>query len=328
MRTPYEHRVRAFNDARPGIGCALVQQDGTEPPFQRIVARVRAAITAGDLRPGDRVPSTRELMRSYGVAMATATKALNTLRQEGLVEPQPGIGTVVARRPRPRAAAGAEGPEPLDRVVSTAIRLADTEGLAALSMRRLAAALGMPTMTLYRHIAGKDELLVRMTDAVFGESPLPGADTWPGWRAAVATSARLQWGVYRRHPWAAEVMSFTRPPMAERAMAHTEWNLAALERAGLSLPVAMHATIMLANHVRGTAVNLEWEATAEQDTGVDNVEWFTAQQARFTRITAGGRFPTMRRLAALGGAAVDYELDTIFEFGLTRILDGLAALIG
>ncbi|MFI5911364.1 TetR/AcrR family transcriptional regulator C-terminal domain-containing protein [Dactylosporangium sp. NPDC051541] len=304
-------------------------QHGTEPPYQRIVARLRVAIAAGQLRPGDRVPSTRELMRSYNVAMATATKALNTLRQEGLVEPQPGIGTVVARRPRTRVTATPDGPAPLDRVVSTGIRLADTEGLAALSMRRLAAALGMPTMTLYRHVAGKEELLILMTDAVFGESPLPTADARArDWRAAVATSARLQWGVYRRHPWAAEVMSFTRPPMAERAMAHTEWNLAALERAGLPLPVAMHATIMLANHVRGTAVNLEWEAAAEQDTGVDNVEWFTAQEARFARITAGGQFPTMEKLAALGGDSVDYELDTIFEFGLTRLLDGLAALIG
>jgi DNA-binding transcriptional regulator YhcF (GntR family) len=307
-------------------------QHGSEPPFQRIVARIRAAVAAGDLRPGDRVPSTRELMRTYGVAMATATKALTTLRQEGLVEPQPGIGTVVARRPRSRAATTApERPAPLDRVVSTAIRLADTEGLAALSMRRLAAALGMPTMTLYRHVAGKEELLILMTDAVFGESPLPETGRTdrrePDWRAALATSARLQWGVYRRHPWTAQVMSFTRPPMAERAMAHTEWNLAALERAGLPLPVAMHATIMLANHVRGTAVNLEWEAGAEQDTGIDNVEWFTAQEARFTRITAGGRFPTMEKLARLGDDTVDYELDTIFEFGLTRLLDGLAALI-
>jgi hypothetical protein len=122
-------------------------------------------------------------------------------------------------------------------------------------------------------------------------------------------------------------MSFTRPPMAERAMAHTEWNLTALERAGLTLPVAMHATMMLANHVRGTAVNLEWEANAEQDTGVDNVEWFTAQEARFAKITAGGRFPTFTRLAGLGPDAVDYELDTLFEFGLARLLDGLAALL-
>jgi hypothetical protein len=133
--------------------------------------------------------------------------------------------------------------------------------------------------------------------------------------------------VYRRHPWAAEVMSFTRPPMAANAMAHTEWNLAALDAAGVPLPVAMHATMMLANHVRGTAINLEWEAGAEQDSGLDNVQWFTAQEERFARITATGRFPTFLRLAMLGPDAVDFELDTLFEFGLTRLLDGLTRLV-
>ncbi|WP_433050544.1 TetR/AcrR family transcriptional regulator C-terminal domain-containing protein [Dactylosporangium sp. CS-033363] len=300
-------------------------QHASEPPFQRIVTRIRAAIAAGELRPGDRVPSTRELMRTYGVAMATATKALTALRTEGLVEPHPGIGTVVARRrPQPRAV---DEPAPVDRLVATAIRLADTEGLAALSMRRLASVLGMPTMTLYRHVTNKDELLVLMTDAAFAEAPIPPPERLSGWRASLATSARLQWGVYRRHPWVAEVMSFTRPPMAEHAMAHTEWNMAALERAGVPLPLAMQASMMLANHVRGTAVNLEWEANAEQDTGVDNVEWFTAQEARFARIVAGGAFPALTRLAALGGEAVEYDLNTIFEFGLERLLDGLSALI-
>jgi DNA-binding transcriptional regulator YhcF (GntR family) len=299
---------------------------GIEAPYQRIVARIRAAIAAGQLRPGDRVPSTRELMREHGVAMATATKALTALRREGLVEPRPGVGTVVARRPRHRSDDAPEAPAPLERVVATGIRLADADGLSVLSMRRLAAALGLPTMTLYRHVAGKEELLLLMTDAAFGEAPLP-ASVEGGWRPRLELSARLQWGVYRRHPWAAEVMSFTRPPMAPNAMAHTEWSLATLEAAGVPLPVAMHATMMLANHVRGTAINLEWEAGAEQDTGLDNVQWFTAQEQRFARIAATGRFPAFVRLAMLGPDAVDFELDTLFEFGLTRLLDGLALLV-
>jgi hypothetical protein len=115
--------------------------------------------------------------------------------------------------------------------------------------------------------------------------------------------------------------------MAPNAMAHTEWSLATLEAAGVPLPVAMHATMMLANHVRGTAINLEWEAGAEQDTGLDNVQWFTAQEQRFARIAATGRFPAFVRLAMLGPDAVDFELDTLFEFGLTRLLDGLALLV-
>jgi AcrR family transcriptional regulator len=292
---------------------------GTEAPYRRIVAQIRADIAAGRLRPGDRVPSTRELMRVYAVAMATVTKALTALRMEGLVEPRPGIGIVVARRPRARPAAPPDGGPPLERIVAAGIRLADDGGLAAVSVRRLAVALGLPTMTLYRQVAGREELLLLMTDAAFGEAPLPAGGG--GWRSRLETSARLQWGVYRRHPWAAEVMSLTRPPMAANALAHTEWCLAALEAAGLPLPAAMHAAMLLAGHVRGTAVNLGWEAGAEPDTG----RWYTAQEARFDRLTAGGRFPTLRRLAALGPDAVDYELDALFDFGLARLLDGLAA---
>lgn len=74
----------------------------TEPPYQRIVADLRRRITDGELRPGDRVPSTRQLAIRWGVALATATKALTTLRQEGLVRAEARVGTVVAQ-PEPAA---------------------------------------------------------------------------------------------------------------------------------------------------------------------------------------------------------------------------------
>ncbi|MEV4513081.1 TetR/AcrR family transcriptional regulator C-terminal domain-containing protein [Dactylosporangium sp. NPDC049525] len=294
----------------------------TEAHYLRIAGLIRDRIHAGDLRTGDRVPSTREIIREWGVAMATATKVLGALRQEGLVEAVPGVGTVVARPPASRE----RRPAHREQVVAAAIAIADTDGLAALSMRRVAAALGMPTMTLYGHVAGKEELLVLMTDAAFAASPLPSPAP-DGWRRRLETVARLQWSIYRRHPWAAEVMSFTRPPMAPHAMAHTEWVLAALDGTGLPLPVAMQTAMMLANHARGTAVNLEWEAGAEQDSGVTNEQWFAAQMGRFGEIVAGGDYPMFVRLAQEPPGAVDFGLDTLFEFGLARLLDGLTALI-
>ncbi|MBZ4324459.1 GntR family transcriptional regulator, partial [Streptomyces huiliensis] len=66
----------------------------------RIVTEIRRRIEAGELAPGDRVPSTREITRQWGVAMATATKVLTELRHEGLVRAVPGVGTVVAAPPR------------------------------------------------------------------------------------------------------------------------------------------------------------------------------------------------------------------------------------
>ncbi|MGX1606137.1 GntR family transcriptional regulator, partial [Streptomyces celluloflavus] len=66
------------------------------PPYRRIVDEIRRRIDAAELAPGDRVPSTRRITQEWGVAMATATKVLTTLRQEGLVRAVPGVGTVVA----------------------------------------------------------------------------------------------------------------------------------------------------------------------------------------------------------------------------------------
>ncbi|MGW1448201.1 GntR family transcriptional regulator, partial [Micromonospora sp. NPDC002411] len=69
--------------------------DDLTPPYLRIVAELRRRITEGELSPGDRVPSTRQIVREWGVAMATASRALTALRQESLVRAVPGVGMVV-----------------------------------------------------------------------------------------------------------------------------------------------------------------------------------------------------------------------------------------
>ena len=114
------------------------------PPYRRIVDDIRARIDAGELRPGERVPSARALTRTWGVAIATATKAHATLRLEGLTVSQPGVGTVVAS---PVAAPFASRELSLDRIVRAAIQIADADGLAGLSMRRVASALGVARPT-------------------------------------------------------------------------------------------------------------------------------------------------------------------------------------
>lgn len=292
----------------------------TEPPYVVIAADLRRRITAGELAPGDRVPSTRELTRRWGVAMATATKAITTLRHEGLVRPVPGVGTVVeapppARPPRRRAAP--EATPTRDRVVRTAIEVADAEGLSTLSMRRVAAELGIATMSLYRHVASKDDLLVLMIDATFGEEPLPTPPA--GWRAALEASARLQWVTYRRHPWLAPAMSLTRPQPAASALAHTEWVLGALDGYGLDTTAMFTVHITLFSYVRGMAVNLESEAQAEAESGLTSDEWM--DQHLETLESMAGEAPMFGRVAALDD--FDLDLDALFEFGLQALLDGL-----
>jgi DNA-binding transcriptional regulator YhcF (GntR family) len=295
-----------------------------EPPYQRIAGEIAERIAAGELAPGDRVPSTRQIVERYHVAMATATKALTELRVQGLVRPEPGVGTVVAAPPARKVRAQPQRPSMRDQVVEAAIRIADAEGQAGLSMRRLAGELGVPTMSLYRQVADKEELLLLMMDRVFAAHPPP--DPPPaGWRAQIEALARLQWSVYRRHPWLAQAMSFTRPLLAPRAMAHTEWAMRALDGHGLDGHTLFLTAVMAANYVRGTAVNLEAEAQAEQETGLTDDEWMQAHEDRFAAVLASGDLPLLARYATTPD--VEFDLDELMEYGLQRLLDGLAVRI-
>ena len=297
-----------------------------QAPYLRIAEEISARIRSGELRPGDRVSSTREITRRWGVAMATATKALATLRQQGLVEAVPGAGTVVsegAAAVRGRAA-GRQSGEPgepgepglsRERIVAAAVAVADTEGLAALSMRRLATGLGVTTMALYRHVPGKDELVQMMADSVFGTVVLP-APPPAGWRPRLEAAARAQWALYRRHPWLAQVVSFTRPLLSANALALGEWVLRSLDGPGLDPVQRIHIHATLAGYVRGIAVDLEPEAEETARTGIDDEQWMGEH------LPSDERFPL---LAAVPKRSLD--LDSLFEFGLERLLDGFAALV-
>ncbi|WP_432881536.1 GntR family transcriptional regulator [Kribbella sp. CA-245084] len=291
--------------------------------YEMIAAELRRRIQAGELKPGDRVPSTRALVRDFGVAMATATKALQTLQAERLVHPSPGVGTVVG--PPPRAVRRTPQPDQQpelnrDEVVRMGIAIADAEGLAALSMRRIASELGVSTMALYRYVGGKDVLVVQMVDAALAEFPL---GTSPDdWRAAIAMVARVHWAAYRRHLWLASAISLSRPQLVPRLLPHTDAVLRALR--GFEKSAALSTMISLFAYVRGVALVMEAEAQAEQDTGVTADEWVTEQSDKLGAMIAMGDLPAFRELLA-DGFDYEYDLDKLFEFGLDVFLDGLAA---
>lgn len=293
-----------------------------EAPYRRIAAEIRDRITRGELRPGDRVPSTRQITQKWGVAMATATKVIATLRDEGVVEPRPGAGTVVKAASEPvRKIASRATDLTHDRIVRAAVAVADTEGLGSVSMRRVATDLDVATMSLYRHVPGKEELLEHMADAAFTEQRLPA--TAPAhWRARVNIAAHTVWSIFRAHPWAAEIVSLTRPQVIPSLLHYAEWVLAALRDLGLGADDMMHAHITLFGHVRGTALSLQSEVHAERDTGMTNEEWLEDRYPRLDVVFTPAEFPTLAHIAEAG---FDYDLDRIFEFGLQRILDGLAA---
>ncbi|GAA2310930.1 TetR/AcrR family transcriptional regulator C-terminal domain-containing protein [Streptomyces caniferus] len=306
-------------------------EQSSPPPYRRIVDTLRRRIEAGELTPGDRVPSTRRITQEWGVAMATATKVLTTLRQEGLVRAVPGVGTVVAEpqrttrggpATRERRPSGTDSGLSRDSVVRAAIRVADAEGLRALSMRRVAAEFGVSSMALYRHVAGKDELVLLMADAAFRdlELPEPAPD---GWRERMEAGARLQWELYRRHPWLAQYLSITRPQPMPRAMALIEWTMARVR--GMDPVTLIHMALTLLGFVLSTAAGFEDDLEAEQETGLDQDQWMATMEPVFEGILTSGSYPMYAGVSGIDADVVN--LDSIFEFGLARLLDGMAALV-
>ncbi|MEV6246921.1 TetR/AcrR family transcriptional regulator C-terminal domain-containing protein [Streptomyces sp. NPDC051742] len=299
----------------------------TEPPYLAIAAELRRRVRSGELSPGDRVPSTRAITREWGVAMATATKALGVLRQEGLVRPEPGVGTVVVTPAAPNAhLKGDPGTEPLsrERLVEAALALADAEGLHALTMRRLATALGVSTMALYRHVPGKAELVRLMTDAACGEVPLGPAPK--EWRTGLEQGARWLRGMYRRHRWMAHAMaSFTRPVATPNALAYLEWVLKSLRGTPLTSTEKLHTHLLVFAYVQGLAMADDLEEQARQDTGISDGEWMEQNEPRHDAIQASGSYPELEAVTSGGDFGLD--LESLFEFGLRRTLDGIAAMI-
>ena len=292
-----------------------------------ILASIRRRIASGELKPGDRVPSTRQITKQWGVAMATATRVLTTLQREGLVVARPGIGTVVASGPTPPPPAPRtrHAPPEIGRedVIRTAMAIADAEGSAALSMRRVANELGVATMSLYRYVDGKDDLLERMVDAAFGDHRLTAPP--PGdWLVALETAGRTLWRLFRRHPWAAQSMSITRPQVTPHAVAYSEWVMSAMHAAGLAPRRIMQVHLTLFSYVRGLAVSLEPEEVAEQETGLTYSEFVDSQDAAFTALISSGAYPAFQVVAT--ASDFDLDLDEQFEFGLRHLLAGLAGL--
>ncbi|CAL9617653.1 hypothetical protein SUDANB120_05792 [Streptomyces sp. enrichment culture] len=305
-----------------------------EPPYRRIAADIRRRIAEGALCPGDPVPSTRRLAAEWGVALATATKALAVLRLEGAVEARPRIGTVVAGtgpaapqpRRRPSAAPDPERELSLARIVRAAVDIADSEGLPALTMRAVAARLGVAPMSPYRHVPGKDDLVLLMADAVFGEASYP-AGAAGEWRPRLELGARTLWSVHRRHPWLAQVGPLTRPLLVPNLLAHAEWMLSALDGHGLEPAAQFEVNVLLYGHVHGLAVHLEREANAAAATGQSDEQWMDGRAAALSELLASGRFPTFARVVGSFQDGYDLCLDSLFESGLKALLDGLAPVI-
>lgn len=216
------------------------------------------------------------------------------------------------------------GPRPgltLERIVTAAVRLADAEGLTALSMRRLSTELGTGTMSLYRYVAGRGELVDLMLDRV----NMPAADAEApsgGWRENVEAYARETLALYREHPWLLQVNQ-ARPVIGPGLACGLERTLSGIKSMGLTDPELISVIVMVEGYVTGVARTQVHEVEAAGRTGLTDEAFWEAQYPTLERIMTSGRFP---HLSGLSDDAFGPNFDH-FEFGLQRLLDGLDVLV-
>ncbi|MFI9588749.1 TetR/AcrR family transcriptional regulator [Nonomuraea sp. NPDC052265] len=215
----------------------------------------------------------------------------------------------------------------VERIVRAAIDVADAEGLAALSMRRVAEKLGVGTMSLYTYVPGKPELLDVMLDTVYGETARP-EDVPGGWRARLELIARENFALYLRHPWLLQVAA-SRPVLGPNVTAKYDYELRAVDGIGLT-DLEMDSVITLVTgFVHGTARGAVEAAQAESRTGMTDLQWWAAHAPFLSRISDPAMFPTASRVGQAAGEALQaaYSPEHAFEFGLQRVLDGVQVLV-
>jgi AcrR family transcriptional regulator len=214
-----------------------------------------------------------------------------------------------------RTASRPRGREPLtrERVLDTALRLADQGGLEALSMRKLGQALGVEAMALYYHFANKERVLDGIVDLVFGEIDVPaiGAD----WKAAMRRRAISVRDALARHRWAIGLMeSRTNPGPAN--LRHHDAVIGCLRAAGFDMAMAAHAYSALDAYIYGfalTKMNLPFETTT------DIAEMAETMLEPFPL----GEYPNLADFITEHAMKPGYDFADEFEYGLDVILDGL-----
>jgi AcrR family transcriptional regulator len=234
----------------------------------------------------------------------------------------------------------AKGPKPglsLDRIVAAGVTIARTEGLAAVSMSKVAAEVGVTAMALYRYVGNKDELLTLMVDAAIGappEVPRPGQ----GWREGLTEWAWAENAAYRRHQWALRVPIQGIPVLPNQ----TAWLDRGLRCLGADQFAAdghleeedkLSIILLISNLVRVYAMLESDLSAARQTSQVDPDQTMAEVTRTFNRLIDHQRFPALSAVLASGVPAkadpVDPAdpVDKEFSFGLERALDGIAILI-
>ncbi|OUC95035.1 TetR family transcriptional regulator [Streptomyces swartbergensis] len=191
--------------------------------------------------------------------------------------------------------------------------VADEKGAAALTMRAIAEPLGVEAMSLYHHVAGREDILDGMVDAVFGEIDLPPRDR--DWKSALRHRADSARAVLRRHPWAVGLMDSRSQP-GPATLRHHDAVIGTLRAGGFSVPMAAHAVSLIDSYLYGFVlqeVSLPFRGAAELDEVAGAI----------LRDMPADTYPHLTELATEHVLKPGYDYADEFAFGLTLILDAL-----
>lgn len=210
------------------------------------------------------------------------------------------------------------GPKPSlsrDHIARAAIRLADAEGLAPLTMQRLAREVGLTTMALYRYFPGKCEVIAMMIDSVV-DAPLRFGRPSSPWNTRLKEWARRCLAIYEDHPWFLEATTVRGTPMGPNELSWMEAALAMLAESGLPRKERPQAFLAIIGHVRGHATFQQIRRNG------DTAEEWTREIAELLQREAS-RYPIL--LDVLRSGALSENTGAAFDFGLDCILDGIRA---
>ena len=199
-------------------------------------------------------------------------------------------------------------------IAKAGIAIADADGLTAVTMQRVAEALGVTKMALYRYVPGKTELVALMTDLALGEpvTLAPKID----WRTALRTWSHAMIGRFVQHPWTQETTVGARA-IGPNEIGWLEQALAALDGVGLTGSEKLDVAATLAGHARALAQQASAASGNSPEKGLEAIFALVLRDH-------AAQFPA---LAAAFGSATDEGRDQAFEFGLDRILDGVELLV-
>ncbi|WP_432523793.1 TetR/AcrR family transcriptional regulator C-terminal domain-containing protein [Kineococcus sp. SYSU DK006] len=231
---------------------------------------------------------------------------------------------------RDPAAVPARGPRrslDLDTVVAAATALADEQGLAALTVRRVAERLGVAPMSLYTYVADRDELLDLLLDAAYASASREDTTGRP-WRERVAAVAEDNRRLHEQHPWAAGI-STLRPVLGPGQLAKYEHELAAFDGTGLDDVTVDSCLTHLLLVVRACARDSADARAARRESGTDDAQWWATAGPLLERVLDPARYPRAVRIGTAAGTAnaSAHDPGQAYRFGVQRVLDGIAALV-